>query len=313
MENSQMQLQHQQTDRMMLYVLFGSWLLSFIYAFVFDTYLQAFLIGALIVVPAVVLIASKPGQSITRHVVAMALLLLVALHVQQLNGMVEAHFGFFVVIAILFAYKDWQVFVTCTLLTATHHLLFYYFQLADTGILLFDPDNLSFLVVLQHAFYVVVECTILAYQSRQSHQESGLVNSLNKVIGDQLDFTQVNQDHENPLMVKLNTLLGSTRDALHKVKSSNQFIVSSVDQVTESMQRFNHNARSESQGTAQIAAATEQMVQTFDEMVQHANSAYESVADRGAMQYSGRFGDERFPVFHAGPGRDHRQCQSHHC
>lgn len=272
---------HQQTDKQVQWVLFGAWLLSLIYASVYSTWTEALVLGAIIIAPPLWLIQTNPGQSITRQVNCIALLLMVSLHVQQLNGMVEAHFGYFVVIAVLFAYKDWRVFVTATVVAGIHHFSFYLLQVNGTGIMLFDPDNLSLLIVLQHVFYVVIECTILGYQSVQSFQEMGLVSSLNKVIGDekqkQLDFTHSEDNSGNPLLQKLHTVIFSTRNALNEVKSSNRFIADSVEQVTRSFKEFDHNSQQEVQGTLDIASATEQMVCTFDEMVQDANLAFEKV------------------------------------
>ncbi|MFT4925447.1 MAG: methyl-accepting chemotaxis protein [Phenylobacterium sp.] len=280
MEVNEQQQSHRHTDRQMFWVLIGAWIVSLIYAPVYNTWMEAVVLGSLILVLPFWLIADKPGRSFTRQVICVALLLLISLHVQQLNGMVEAHFGYFVVIAVLFAYKDWRLFVTATVVAAVHHFTFYYLQLNNTGILLFNPNDLSLLIVLQHAAYIVVECGILAYQSVQSNHEMGLVSSLNKVIGDErqpLDFRHGDEQTDNPLLQKLNKVISSTRQVLHEVKSSNHYITGSVDQVSETFVEFDRNNRQEVQGTKDIAGATEQMVSTFDEMVEDANLAFEKV------------------------------------
>lgn len=278
MDTNERQHISKQTDRFMRWVILGSWVVSFLYAPVYGTWMQALLLGGAIVALPFFFIYTQPGAAVTRHVVAISLLLQVALHVQQLNGMIEAHFGFFVVIAIMFGYKDHKLFITCTAVAAIHHTIFFFLQDAGTGIMLFDPDNFSLLIVLQHALYVVVECSIMAYQSLQSQQEMGLVHSLNRVIGDdKLDFSHGDAGTDNPLMQKLNTLIFSIRDALKEVKSSNQVIVGSVGRVTDSVAKFDENSQAEVSGTTQIAAATEQMVQTFETMVTDANHAYDKV------------------------------------
>lgn len=278
MEINELQQINKQTDRFMRWVLLGSWLLSFVYASVYNTWIEALVLGGLIIAPAFLLIHTRPGQSLTRHVVAVTLLLQVALHVQQLNGLVEAHFGFFVVIAVLFSYKDWTLFLTSTLVAAVHHLAFYFLQTQGTGILLFSPNNLSLIIVVQHAFYVVVECAILGYQSLNSRHETGLVLSLNKVIStEQLDFTQGDANTQNPLLIKLNKVILSTRSALHEVKASNDEIVGSVAQVNESVEQFDHNSQQQINGTIEIASATEEMASTIDSMADDANLAFDKV------------------------------------
>lgn len=278
MDHKEQRLIGEKTDKFMQYVLIGAWLISLIYASVYDMWLQAFVVGGIIVALPFLFIYQNPGAVITRHIVAISLILQVALHVQLLNGMIEAHFGFFVVIAIMFGYKDHKLFITCTLVTAVHHILFYLLQAGGTGILLFDPNNFSVWVVIQHALYVVIQSSIMAYQSFQSQQERGLVQSLNQVIRqDRLDFTHGDAGTANPLMQKLNTLLFTTRDALRGVKSSNQVIVDSVGKVTDSVSQFDENSQKEVAGTTEIATATEQMVCTFESMVNDANLAYEKV------------------------------------
>ena len=272
---------NKQADQLMRWVLLGSWLVSFVYAGVFDTWLEAFLLGGLIVAPALILTFTHYGQSITRQFITLALMLQVALHVQQLNGMVEAHFGFFVVIAILYAYKDWSVFLTATIVAAVHHLVFYVLQAQGAiSILLFSPDNLSLTVVLQHALYVVVECSILAYQSIQSRHEIGLVISLNKVIGkDKFDLTQSRANSNNPLQQTLHTVISGIKQALFEVKSTNQSVVESVSKVTDSIKHIDGARHKQIEQTLQIGDSINSMVKTFDGMVTDSNSAFEKVKE----------------------------------
>ncbi len=269
---------YQQTDKLMRWVLLGAWIVSLLYAPVYGTWTAALLLGGLINLPALVLIHTRPGQALTRHLVAVCLLLQVALHVQQLNGMVEAHFGFFVAIALIYAYKDWRLFATSTVVAAIHHLSFYFLQVQNTGILLFSPDNLSLLIVIQHALYVVVECSILAYQSYHSRYEQELILALDKIdSGEQLDFTHSGDETDNPLLAKLYSVLSTTHQALSEVQSSNTQISGSAQHVASSVEVFSANTREQVGDTGEIAAATQQMSVIFDYMVEDAHKAFEKV------------------------------------
>ena len=71
-------------------------------------------------------VAKNSGQSITRHTLVIAHVLMIALHVQQLNGQIEAHFGFFVMTGMFFIYRDWKLFVTTLVVGGAYHVIFLY-------------------------------------------------------------------------------------------------------------------------------------------------------------------------------------------
>ena len=55
--------------------------------------------------------AAARGTMISRYVLTFVLVSFVALHIQLAKGMIELHFGVFVVLAFLLVYRDWKVIV----------------------------------------------------------------------------------------------------------------------------------------------------------------------------------------------------------
>ncbi|WP_341645087.1 methyl-accepting chemotaxis protein [Thauera sp. SDU_THAU2] len=121
-------------------------------------------------VPAL-LITLQPGSLISRLAVALAFMIFAALTIQVLGGVIEAHFGIFVLLAFLLYYRDWKPILAAAGLIAVHHLLFNYLQAANWGIHLFEPGA-SLTRVIFHALYVVVEAGLLMYMAIQMERES---------------------------------------------------------------------------------------------------------------------------------------------
>jgi signal transduction histidine kinase/CheY-like chemotaxis protein/HPt (histidine-containing phosphotransfer) domain-containing protein len=83
----------------------------------------AVLLGGTIAVPASALAWRYPGRTITRHVVAVAQMLIGALLIHVTGGRIETHFYIFGSLAFLAFYRDWTVLITATIVVAADHLL----------------------------------------------------------------------------------------------------------------------------------------------------------------------------------------------
>ena len=70
----------------------------------------------------------KPGQLITRIVIAIVFMCFSGLEIQQAHGVVELHFGIFVLLAFLVDYRDWRVIVIAASAITLLHILFNYLQ-----------------------------------------------------------------------------------------------------------------------------------------------------------------------------------------
>ena len=68
------------------------------------------------------------GSLRSRVTVALALMALVAATIQQAGGAAEAHFGVFVVLALLLYYRDWVPVVVAAAAISVHHLVFHWLQ-----------------------------------------------------------------------------------------------------------------------------------------------------------------------------------------
>jgi methyl-accepting chemotaxis protein len=113
------------------------------------------------------LVRHRPGAPVTRHVVAAATTAMSALFIHLAGGRIEVHFGVFVTLAFLAAYRDWRVMLTGMATAAVDHL--------GRGLLLprsvFGSEVVDVLRVVEHAGYVVVEVAVLVLVCRMAFAE----------------------------------------------------------------------------------------------------------------------------------------------
>ena len=150
-----------QADRLMLYIVWGLFILGLGLSGLHDTMRWALLVG----VPAALLptacVMYAGGTRATRMVVAVSLMVFSALHIHQAAGMTELHFGIFVLLAFLLCYRDWSVIVVAAAVIAVHHFSFNFFQELGYGVRCLTEPGFGKIVV--HAGYVVVETGVLCY------------------------------------------------------------------------------------------------------------------------------------------------------
>jgi methyl-accepting chemotaxis protein len=116
------------------------------------------------------LVRTYPGELITRCTIASAFMILTALHIYQTHGMIEVHFGVFVLLSFLLFYRDWIPVVTAGAIIALHHLAFDFLQRGGNGVWVF-AENTGLTIVLVHAVYVVFECGLLVWMALRLRAE----------------------------------------------------------------------------------------------------------------------------------------------
>jgi methyl-accepting chemotaxis protein len=97
---------------------------------------------------------------VTRCTIAAALMIFTGLHIQQVHGMIEMHFGVFVLLAFLLFYRDWVPLVVAVGVVAVHHFAFDFLQRSGAPVWVFAA-NTGFSIVLIHAAYAIFETALL--------------------------------------------------------------------------------------------------------------------------------------------------------
>lgn len=123
---------------------------------------MALILGSIIVSYPLFLIKTKPGESVTRHAVAIAQMLMSALLIHLTGGRIETHFHIFGSLAFLAFYRDWRVLVSASLIVVADHILrgIYYPQS------IYGTDTVQPWRWLEHAWWVVFEDIFLIFAIR---------------------------------------------------------------------------------------------------------------------------------------------------
>jgi signal transduction histidine kinase/DNA-binding response OmpR family regulator len=117
----------------------------------------AILLGGAVTAVPVFLAIVQPAEALTRHVIAIAQMLMSALLIHLTGGRIETHFHVFGSLAFLAYYRDWRVLVPATIVVAADHALRgLYFPQSVFGILTASPWRW-----VEHAGWVVFENIIL--------------------------------------------------------------------------------------------------------------------------------------------------------
>src|ERR1700761_699185 len=161
-------------DRLLLGVIGFMLLASFGLASWYGTWTEALAIGLPAALIPAWLVATAQGALVTRCAIAASLVILTALQIHQSHGMIELHFGFFVLLAFLLFYRDWVPLVVAAALAAVHHLGLDYLQRSGSAVWVFAA-NTGFTVVLIHAAYVVFETGLLIVMAVRLRSEAEAV------------------------------------------------------------------------------------------------------------------------------------------
>jgi methyl-accepting chemotaxis protein len=151
-------------DKLLLGVIAVLLLASLGLAAWYGTWTEALAIGLPAAIIPAWLASTSPGSLVTRCAIAASLVILTALQIHQTHGMVELHFGFFVLLAFLLFYRDWIPLVVAAGLIAVHHLAFDFLQRSGEHVWVFAA-NAGFNMVLIHAAYVVFETALLVWMA----------------------------------------------------------------------------------------------------------------------------------------------------
>ncbi len=128
---------------------------------------SAVFLGALIIALPVYLALRKPGETITRHSIAIAQMLYSALFIHLSGGRIETHFHIFGSLAFLSFYRDWRVLITASLVVMLDHILRgIYFPQSVYGVAGIEPWRW-----LEHTYWVVFEDLFLIIACLQNLKE----------------------------------------------------------------------------------------------------------------------------------------------
>lgn len=261
----------------MLGVVWGLLILSLSLASWHDTWDWALMIGLplALIVTAVAIVA--PGALVTRLSIAASFMIFCALNIHQSGGMIELHFGIFVLLAFLLCYRDWRPIVLGAGIAAVHHLSFNYFQQMGFGVMCFTRTGLG--IVLAHASYVVAETAVLSYLAnwlyREGLQAAELENAVRAVASNSgINLSYRVQANSNAGKA-LQALLAKLHDTMNIVAQSARTTQQSSNDIANGNQELAVRTDAQEQSLAETTRSVDSLTRTVK---QNAGVAHEARA-----------------------------------
>lgn len=269
-------------------LLVAIWTFSIIVAFVTSWQHGYFVLGITsgLVISVVATLAYKfvPGTFISRVIMATALSGMVAVMVQQSNGLGEGHFIFFLSFTILIRYRDIVPVAVLVGLTVVHHLTLTYCQML--GIELWGQEILVFSwgdqtpwgLLAPLIYHVIFTLLSLSVSTFYIYENNKMFVESNQVIG------AVEQAASGDLSVRINELIGQS-DLVKEVNHFLQRLDETFNEVnkvvktlTEQASSINESARTRSkqaekqqQGVSSVVTAITEMATATQEIRDNAS------------------------------------------
>jgi methyl-accepting chemotaxis protein len=168
---------HREGDRIMTGVAWSLFALSLSLASTYGTWGLALSAGLGLALASTAATVLLPGSASTRVLNAVVFMAFAALLIHQMHGMIEMHFGIFVLLAFLLFYRDWLSLVVAAVVIAAHHLGFYFLQSQGFPVYVF-PHAGELEMVFVHAAFVVFETGLLVYMAIRSKREASDVEQV---------------------------------------------------------------------------------------------------------------------------------------
>lgn len=283
MQGSSKRHYQRKADQLMLAVLWGMFAYAVILAGFFDgQFIQVVLVGGGTALTLTALTAMLSGSRLLSVCMAIALMVMAALHIDLSHGVIELHFGIFVLLAFLVYYRDWLPIVVAAAVVALHHLLFFMLQNQGSFDLVVIKDG-SWPVLFFHAFYVLLESIVLVilalHGKRQAAAGEALVETIEQLTAqaDRIDLSIRSQDASlasqkfNAFLADLHSLaqhLGRDTHATRQVGDSVRDLAVEVRQGAD--------AQLQTLGVASNAMAT--MSEAIDELARHTHDVADAVS-----------------------------------
>lgn len=268
---------YRQADHFFTIITGALFVVSLLLANWYDTWAAALIIGLPAFAVPLAISRMAPASRMSRIAYGASLMIFSALHIHQAHGLLEMHFGIFVLLATLLYYRDALPIIAAAATIAVHHLLFNYLQEGGSAVWVFESRT-GLNIVMLHAVFVIIESGALIYLARKSwneFQQNAELAEIGAHISKQgeidLTFQVENPKGEftrsfNEFFSLMNNLVSQASQLSHKINDVGE----SFSRSTQSMSEGAHTQHNE---TDLIATATTQMSASMSEVNSHSQLA----------------------------------------
>jgi len=318
------------TDRIFLLLMVVQWVFGVVAAIAISPYawagreatlhvhvVAAIVLGGAISSLPIYLILSRPGEQITRYVVAVAQALWSGLLIHLTGGRIETHFHIFGSLALLAFYRDYKVLIPATAILVADHLT----RQVLWPMSIYGIVNPAWWRFIEHAAWIVFEDVFLILNCQYGAQELRELCAKQVEIEDgqnlQQDITQllsiVAHASEGDLTVRARIgagILGSVADAFNSLLESLQSLLGQVreqiDRTNEAVAQIRESSGRVASGAAtqakEVTAATQLVERMSREIARVSESASQAADAAKRTEASAEAGTNAVQAVIAGMG-----------
>ncbi len=217
------------------------------------------------------------GTALSSVLMAVSAMGMVAAQIQIARGLVETHFGVFVVLALMLVYRDWKPILAAALTIAVHHVVFDRLQAAGVGVYCLSQASLP--MILVHAGYVVVQAgfEIVIAQRMQAQAAAGeeVISLVERMAPDdgRVNLAVFEEGVNSPLARRFAEVMGR----IGKVVSEVQVATSGISTASHEIAQGNQDLSSRTEQTAssleETASSMEELTGTVQQTADSARTA----------------------------------------
>lgn len=286
--NKALEAHYKKADQLMLLLsalLFG---VSLCLAPMYQTWGAAFLIGGGTLAALAAIYAMAKGQLVARVAFAAGFMTMTALHIQQSQGMIEFHFGVFVLLALLLYYRDWVPVVVAAGAIAVHHVLFYYLQTQGSDLRVLPERDNGWWIIAVHAAYVVVEAAVVVWMSLDLKKEFITASELQLATESILNGERIDLSYrtsgESELLARFDAYTATVATLVEEVSNNTTVMHETGSDLVSVTALIREQSGSQHEQTDMISTAIEEMTASAAEVA--TNAADAATGADSAKQYA---------------------------
>ena len=274
---------HVHINRIMVWVTLVVWILSFIFAGVNGTWGLALMAGGFLTAINLVALLYINDRRLTPIIVAVVFMTFVSLHVHQLHGQIEAHFGYFVLLATLFTYLRSGPLIVAAVTAAAIHIAGHLLQHAGYPIYLFPEHLHSWSIVLLHGLYVVIETIVLlvlvgiTYKLLVVARELVSVTEKMTVNSEHIDLSVRARAGNNDVLQHFNWLLENIANTVGVAQSAKENSLASLSSMKSASEQLRLHSDQSAQASTVIGVATQDVYGAFRAMSMQIDNAAQTI------------------------------------
>lgn len=286
---------HQRADVIMAGVLGVCLLYALALAPWHGSWASALIVGGGTVAVMVALLQTIRGTRLYRCLMAVAFMVMSALHIHQSHGTIEMHFSIFVLLALLIYYRDWLPIVVATVTIAVHHFLFFYLQINGFGV--WVTEHAMWSMIFIHAGYVIAEAGVLIYLAvlacRDALESGSIASATGRMsqggqgvdLSYRVDLDTPVAEAFNGFVDQLEALVMGVNRRLESLREMGDSLTEKSSQVSASAERQASESEYMVQAMREMSSATAEVARNAEQAASAARKA-DSHADQGnrAMQ-----------------------------